>query len=593
MSLDAPQPGKKAFTHPPSVRSWFSRAIHCYHRRPMRASTFLRCAGLAAFALLLTPTRVLGESDAPPLPPDTASASPKAAASAPAKAAPAPAKPKGNKASVLTVSFAQADNASIQAAQVASIIESVVQRSTTHESTDAQSKFDPAGTETRRDKVQKGDEALAFGIKQYGALEEGLGLEAFERAITAYEESPLWAGEKPGDNFRKLTKALVMRILVKWAEDPGSTRKELRRVLTMDPKADFPKEWTPPDLTAEAQRIRDAVPYEVPVSLDIASDPPANVYIDGVYRGIAPMSVRSLNPGEHYLSMFTPGYEVVQRIVKAEPGATITETLKPTGKGNAFISFVKQIKQQFHKDDEITRAKFLGVASGSQQVIIANVSRASGQVALDMHRILVSTGSVLKEVRNVKFPTTEKEMKEVVTSRVLDLLKDNGNCAQEICKFMGDGPVPTTPVIKTVLGVTAAVTLATGIGVGLAAASKDSDYRKMAQNDPALSSTGSSVRTQAIVADTLMGVGLVTGVIWAYMQFKAPYVERTDSLIQDAPVQEKQRPIEKKEPEKKKPPEDDPFASTEPAPTPWTSRATTLFASPIPNGLTFGVQGAF
>jgi len=103
-------------------------------------------------------------------------------------------------------------------------------------------------------------------------------------------------------------------------------------------------------------------------SVDIVTDPPgANIIIDGVERGLTPMTIDSLVTGSHRMFLVYPGYETLQKGIKSEEGKTITisEVLlpktgsltlitKPTG-ANVYINNVLKGKTPFNVSDILVK----------------------------------------------------------------------------------------------------------------------------------------------------------------------------------------------------------------------------------------------
>jgi hypothetical protein len=506
-----------------------------------------------------------------------------------AQAAPPP-KPAAAAAriGVIPMSLAVDDNAVAQAAHVEYVIEGVLRQAKDRgfDFVDPQIKFDPTGIETRKDKLQRGNEALEFGRKAFVALEEGLGLESFDRAISSYEESALW------ETFHNLTQAMVMRILVKWAEDSNATRKEVARLLAMDPTVEFPKEFTPQDLSVEVARSREAVKFEVLESFDVSSEPvPARIFIDGVFRGITPMSVKRLNKGDHYLSLLAPGYEVVQQIVKVEAGATITVPMKPAPRGQPWITFSAAIDKEFLKEGERDKARAVGTFSGAQQVIVAQLSRGGGRFELVLHRIVAKDRHVIQEVSVKDLLDPDPDFDAKVEKAVTELLATDRPYCENGAKPCGfETKAPPAPIdwhkIKLGVAVGSAAVFTTGVILGIVARSEATSYKRLTQVDANLSSKAAQLRHTAAAADALMALGIVGGAVWGYLAFGLPYVQRT--RIPDSPALEKDRSFEKKEPEQKKSTEPDPFAMALPERT-----APSVFAAPQLGGWTFGLQGSF
>lgn len=518
-----------------------------------------------------------------------------ALAAAPVRAAepPTAAPPAGGvKQKLLPVAITLSENAQAHAAQVAYIAESAARRSLRHVFIDPVENFDTTGVELRRDKARRGADAVEFGRKSYETLEPGLGIESFERALNAYEESAIW------ENMAGLSQAFVLRILVKWSEDPPGARKDIGRLLAINPRAEFPSDLAPPDLLAEVERARELRAAEPKFSIDVNTSPvAARIYVDGTYRGTAPTSVRGLIGGEHYVSLVSPGYAVIQKKVVASPGATATETLVPAERARPFLVFQDRIRRTFLEPEEIPAAQVLARASGAEEVLVAGVRRANGRLRIDMHRVAARDGHVLA-LLSLDVAENDPQFAQRVDQLATRLLAEdrprgsNGEALpfrselETAVKRAFDIPEDK---ITLGIGIGGATLLVSGGVLALLAVNSAGQYDRAketeAQNSLRVKEIAETGRAQAIAADVCVVLGLIAGGTWAWLEFGKPFAQRTD--IAAPPVL--QRPDDKKK-KKDRIEEWDPFSRRAPAPE---QPAVQPFASVGPAGTTFGVAGSF
>lgn len=498
---------------------------------------------------------------------------------APAPAAAATAAPSAKK-KLLPVAVTLSSNAEGHAAQVAYVVESAVRRSLRHEYLDPVEKFDPDGVTSRATNRRRAEDAVAFGRKQYESLDEGLGIESFNRAISAYEQSALW------DTFRGLSHATVMRILVKWAEDQTVTRREIVRLLAMDPRAEFPPELTPPELAAEVKRAREVRNNEPKFAIDVNSEPVASrVYVNGVFRGTTPASVRGLTQGEHYLTLVAPGYKMVQKTVMVGPGATATERLEPAERARPFLTFLERIRTGFGGAEEVNASRVLARATGADEVLVVGVTRNAGRLTIEMHRLVTSDGhAVAVDSINVaeNDPQLAVRVDELAT-RVLANDRPRGEHGKplgvrtEIQKMVDGLTSVSDETVRLSVGIGAGVLVASGVVLGVLANQKEAELRALYQKDPRVGPLSSSGFTMALTSDLLTGAGLIAASTWAWMQFGRKATAKTE--MTPPPVLERSRPSDppKEEKKKKKSDEWDPWAAQDSGPA-WV-RPTVGFGS--------------
>jgi hypothetical protein len=488
------------------------------------------------------------------------------------------------KQKLLPVAVSLTENAAAYTAQVAYIAESASRRSLRHEFVDPVASFDPTGVELRNDKARRAADAAEFGRKAYETLEPGLGIESFERALNNYEESAIW------ENMKGLSRAFVLRILVKWSEDPAAARRDLQRLLAVDPRAEFPADLAPPDLLAEVERAREARAGEPKFSIDVNTAPvAARIYVDGTYRGTAPASVRGLVGGDHYVSLVAPGYAVVQRKIAASPGATATVTLVPAERARPFLVFHDRIRRTFLEPEEVPAAQVLARAAMADEVLVAGVRRSNGRLRIDMHRVAARDGHVLA-VQALDVAETDPQLAQRIDGLALKLLADDRprGSSGEPQGFRSELETAVKRAfeipedkIKLGVGIGGATLLATGAVLTALALNTAGEFSRMPQTNERVRELSESGRGQSIAADVCVALGLVAGGTWAWLEFGKPFAKKTD--IEAPPVLEQKREEKKK---KDRSDEWDPFARS-PAPS-WQP-----FAAVGAAGATFGLEGTF
>lgn len=486
----------------------------------------------------------------------------------------------------LPIAIALTPNAEAHSAAIAQSLEAALARSPRHALVDPVTSFDPPGLAQRQLRATQGDDAMRAGQRAYEALEENLGLEWFDRAMSSYEQAALW------DHFDDLVAAWVRRILIRWSDDSISTRREVQRLVSLKPDVKFPPDMTPPDLQQELERARDMVRVEPKFSLDVRTDPvSARVYVNGEYRGTTPVSVRGLPQGEHYLTLIAPGYEMVQQKVRAGPGSTSTVTLKVADRARPFLTFIDRMRAGFNRDDEVTAARVLGRVTRVEELLVAGVSRQNSQLTVHLHRIDVSDGHV-SHVSSFEVPDSSPQLVPLVERNALLALsqdrprKKDGSpegIRSEVAKTVDAILDVPQEHMRLALGISSAALVATGVTFGVIAGMRSSEYNALAQTDPARGPLADSGRAMAITADVLTGVGLVAGATWAWLQFGQPFSQRTDLV---APPVLEQQPREDERRRRSR--EDDPFLSRA-APVP--SAAPTVSA--LHGGAYVGVLGSF
>jgi hypothetical protein len=510
-----------------------------------------------------------------------------------ARAAPQQPQPKPR---VLPVAVTLTDNARAYTGRVQTAIEAALRKGARHDAQDPVERFDPGAIGDRRKAAERAAELLAAGRKAYEGLEDGMGLEQFGKAVEACEQSALW------ETFPTLTRALAMKTLIRWNEDPAMAKRELPALLALDPKLEFPPEFVSPDLAAEFQRQREALKSEKAFPLDIATEPvAARVYVDGVYRDTSPLTVRGLPSGEHYVTLVAPGYEVSSQKVVARAGASATIRLKPLEKARPYLTFMERITKGFGEPDEVNAATVLGRSTGSEEVLVAGVRRQGGRVTVLLHRIVAKDGHVAAVL---ELDVAEKDdafgaRVEQFAARALatDRERGSGNAPLGIRTGLGKvvsevGKISEDSV-KLGLGITGLALVTTGAILGGVAYSREEELRKTPQTTPGVQDKADGVFSMSVASDVLVGTGLLAGGVWAWLQFGKLAAKKRE--IEAPPVleQKKDEPPGAEPEKKKKADEDDPFAADmEREERPALGTLDALFA-PLTGGAYVGLRGEF
>jgi hypothetical protein len=145
-------------------------------------------------------------------------------------------------------------------------------------------------------------------------------------------------------------------------------------------------------------------PPPVTGAVDVESDPSeANTYLDGVFKGLTPLSIVGVTPGSHILKLNKTGYQPWEETISVVAGETtlVNETLSPivtpvpttpVGYGSIYVSSLP------------TKARVLidNVDRGMTDVVVSNVATGTRQVTIEKagyksqsFPVTVSTGKLV------------------------------------------------------------------------------------------------------------------------------------------------------------------------------------------------------
>ncbi len=490
-----------------------------------------------------------------------------------AAAAPAP---KPSHPAVLVVGMAgdDADRATSVAAMVA---ESVIRRFEDRFS--LIQPFDPEGEKKREDAYHDARKYLAASDQLYNELDLVSSAASAERAATLLEQANLAL------HFADLVRArlLQIRALVGNSEEKAA-RAAADRLLAINLRTDFDPKQFPPEFLAWVNQHRDEVRAKSDMAIEIRAQVPARVYVDGIYRGIAPTEVKKLAPGEHYVTLIAPGYELRQ--YKTHAGVSETAEMRP-GERLAELNQHLAILRAAMSDD-VRRDKELremGHVFGASQVLYLSLSRQSKTAfsALAL-RIAASDGHYLAYVEEALPDRGEAGLMAAAgqfAERALatDAPREDGKPVTRAGQGGGLNFTldrRTGGFISTGAG---GVLVLTGVVFGILALNQAAAFRATPQTDPSAPGIAGTGQAFALVADIsyLLGaVGLGGGGYLFYSagaQSPAPARESAESLGPPEAAPETPTPPER--PALASPARTPPAGTGAASPPPATSRKST------------------
>jgi hypothetical protein len=179
------------------------------------------------------------------------------------------------------------------------------------------------------EKLQKAQEAREKGKQALDAVELPVAADAFAEAIVQYEQAI--AGMK---DITPIVETLAQQgTVLSLQGDAKNARAVFSRALALDPAFRLPN-----DAAKRVSKLFDEVVKESrnvgQGTLTVyATTGAAEVWVDGVFRGVAPLSI-SARTGRHYVRTARDGYVAQGTAVEVKRGseATVQAQLRPTSK---------------------------------------------------------------------------------------------------------------------------------------------------------------------------------------------------------------------------------------------------------------------
>ncbi|AKF83203.1 TolA protein [Myxococcus fulvus 124B02] len=422
--------------------------------------------------------------------------------------------PSASPSSVTVVAIPLDATARTEAARLAYWAEQSVARSGRLELVRLSEALDAQGRAEREAKAAEGAQAMKDGQAAYDELDTQKALERFDVAAKAFEAGDLSRG------FGDFVRARVMKAASQVANgENAAAQLEIRAVLAVDPRAQFSSNFFPPDEMAFVDKERKAALAGSTVALTVRTEPvPAQVYVDGQFRGVSPVSLSGLTAADHFVTVMAPGYELEQR--RAREGETAL-TLTPSASQRALQAITERIVRKPDGAERDVALRELGALAGVSQVLALLVQGGTGTAPVqvtglrldvtDGHNLGYAVGSVpVGEAMATGSDTFLSSLVGADTARLA------GN--KPVTHFSSGGG-SNRKTMGYVLMATGVALLAGGIYFGMEASSKEDDFRRAPQTSPRAKDFKDTGKTYALVADIGLVTGLVSAGLGSYFAF--------------------------------------------------------------------------
>ncbi len=191
--------------------------------------------------------------------------------------------------------------------------------------------------------AQKGKQAGALRAEALALLDqmdEKGALQKASEAVAAYEGADLTSA------FPDLLDAMAARAFAYYsAGKTAEVKNELVRLFTLKADYELDARRAPPAFAPIAAQARSQVASARRASLEVRSSPvPAEVFVDGIFRGIAPIKVGDLPLGSHYVTARAPGYDLVQERRPVGLGTPIQMALRAAPNERGLLELIRNTK---------------------------------------------------------------------------------------------------------------------------------------------------------------------------------------------------------------------------------------------------------
>ncbi len=373
--------------------------------------------------------------------------------------------------------------------------------------------LDASGLRERQAREAEGAEALKAGQRAYDELDTEKALVDFDKAVRAYEGADLSL------RFSELSRARVMKAASQVANGENTAAQlEIRTTLALNPEARFSPNYFPPEEMTFVEKERKAVLAGAKGALRVSTEPvPAQVFVDGQFRGISPVDITDLTAADHYVTLVAPGFALNQR---REREGEVTLTLAPVAAQAGLQTLSEQVARKPEGPERDLALRELGTLAGVPQVLALLVRGGAGAGPLEVTglRLDVLDGhNQSYALGTVPRGDALAEGSQALLAQLVgtDAPRQGG---KPVTHFSG-GVSTTRRTAGYVLMATGVALLAGGVYFGMEASAKSDDFKRAAQNSRRAQDLKSTGKTYALVADLGILLGLASAGVGGYFAF--------------------------------------------------------------------------
>jgi hypothetical protein len=295
------------------------------------------------------------------------------------------------RATCTALAVAQDPGATRVAVQLGALLESSLRRNGAFAFVDVADVADPGGAERRFSVAQDASEAFAKAREAYDGLE-------FEGAADHARRAALLASNGPlVDRREALSGALLLGAAARYyAGDEPAARAEFSALHAVDAGAWMdPVAWSPELLAVSLDEKFRLLPLRKGAARVETRPGPARIYVDGVFVGISPLTLRGLTPGAHRVTAQAPFFELADGTV--DFSGALTLTLRRAAAGSELEALGRKLSDSFGNPDGDEALLQLGRAAGTAQLLVARVEGAGGEQRVRVVRVSAADGRLLGE----------------------------------------------------------------------------------------------------------------------------------------------------------------------------------------------------
>jgi hypothetical protein len=380
---------------------------------------------------------------------------------------------------------------------------------------DAVDALDPDGARERKARAAEGLAAIRAAQRAYNELDTVKALAEANRALEVL------SGAGAAARIEDVTDAWLLKIASLTANgNQKAAHAETDRLLTVNAAAQFSPDLFSPERIAYAEKARRKARAGT-ARLDIRTRPSgAEVYVDGTFRGISPITVERIASGEHVIVATVPGYATAQE--RSWPGAVDLE-LRETERGRLLRTANDGLLQATDVAGREAAARSYAKSIGASEVLLILLGTNAGMDEVQLTGVRLDSSNGRRNAQREE-TISRLELAERATPFIESLLTVDGLSSAAIAEVAAGSGAQTAWSGRRVagwalLGAGAAVIIA-GAVFGLQANRQSYVFHQLEQtNVSEARKVETRGRTFALIADLSFLLGGLAGGAGGYLSF--------------------------------------------------------------------------
>lgn len=258
------------------------------------------------------------------------------------------------------------------------------------------------------------------GKRQFENMDAEAAESSMSKALSNFWRCPAYIGN--GAEYIETLKILGTIYILSGEEKMG--RSKFRDALIFNQDTTLNKDLFPPNVVDIFEKVKKEVSSYKKGYISVTTIPQgAEVYIDGVFAGISPITRKEVVVGNHFISIEKDGYlnEGVRIDVKANDEEMYQAQLMPTKRFAEYSQILATLPTDVGIDPIGDSIKLLAAITGAE-IIFANIVRRDGaEIIVDAYLFDITSKSRLYYTTK-KFPYPFKEAESELTSFILEFI---------------------------------------------------------------------------------------------------------------------------------------------------------------------------